>query len=134
MRVVNIGPCRRPVPQEFRGQSTSTVQTGLSKLFPKLRSNDRSCRINRSVFRNAIAERFVRSIKDECMDRMNLVAETSLRRALGEYNLHYHAERNHQGVGSRLLKPVERSRSTNDLIHCRERLGGLLNFYYREAA
>ena len=46
----------------------------------------------------------------------------------------YQTERNHQGVGNRLLKPIDRGSSTNDPIHCRERLGGLLNFYYREAA
>ena len=83
---------------------------------------------------NACAERFVRSIKDECLDRMILFGEASLRRALREYDLHYHTERNHQGVANRLLKPVDRGSSTNDPIHCRERLGGLLNFYYREAA
>ena len=83
---------------------------------------------------NAFAERYVRSIKDECLDRMILFGEASLRRALREYDLHYHAERNHQGVGNRLLKPIDRGSSTNDPIHCRERVGGLLNFYYREAA
>ena len=46
----------------------------------------------------------------------------------------YHAERNHQGVGNRLLEPLAEVGSTNDPIHCRERLGGMLNFYYREAA
>ena len=53
---------------------------------------------------NAFAERFVRSIKDECLDRMILFGEASLRRALREYVAHYHTERNHQGVGNRLLR------------------------------
>ena len=83
---------------------------------------------------NAFAELFVRSIKDECLARMILFGEASLRRALREYDSHYHIERNHQGVGNRLLKPVDRICSTNDPIRCRERLGGLLNFYYRQAA
>ena len=83
---------------------------------------------------NAFAERFVRSIKDECLDRMILFGEVSLRRVLREYVTHYHTERNHQGVGNRLLKSPDIVRSINDPIHCRERLGGLLNFYYREAA
>jgi len=65
---------------------------------------------------------------------MILFGEASLRRALREYDLHYHTERNHQGVGNRLLKPIARGSSTNDPIHCQERLGGLLNFYYQEAA
>jgi putative transposase len=55
---------------------------------------------------NAFAERFVRSIKDECLDRMILFGETSLRRAVREYVAHYHAERNHQGAGNQLLQPV----------------------------
>ncbi len=83
---------------------------------------------------NAFAERYVRSIKDECLGRMILFGEASLRRVLREYETHYHAERNHQGVGNRLLEPVDILRSTNDPVHRRERLGGMLNFYYREAA
>jgi transposase InsO family protein len=83
---------------------------------------------------NAFAERFVRSIKEECLSRMILFGEASLRRALREYSAHYHAERNHQGVGNRLLESLAMDSSTNEPIHCRERLGGMLNFYYREAA
>ncbi len=83
---------------------------------------------------NAFAERFVRSVKEECLDRMILFGEASLRRALREYVSHYHTERNHQGVGNRLLEPHAMSHSTNDPIKCRERLGGMLNFYCREAA
>ena len=65
---------------------------------------------------------------------MILFGEASLRRALREYVAHYHAERNHQGVGNRLLEPLAEVGSANDPIHYRERLGGMLNFYYREAA
>ena len=83
---------------------------------------------------NAFAERFVRSIKEECLDRMILFGEASLRRALKEYVAHYHIERNHQGVGNRLLEPLARVSLNDETIHCRERLGGMLNFYYREAA
>jgi transposase InsO family protein len=83
---------------------------------------------------NAFAERFVRSIKDECLDRMILFGEASLRRAFRAYVVHYHSERNHQGVGNRLLEPIAKVSSTNDPIHCRKRLGAMLNFYYREAA
>ena len=56
--------------------------------------------------------------------------------ALREYVAHYksHAERNHQGVGNRLLQPLDTVSSIDEPIHCRERLGGMLNFYYREAA
>jgi transposase InsO family protein len=83
---------------------------------------------------NAFAERFVRSIKDECLGRMILIGEASLRRALREYVAHYHTERNHQGVGNRLLEPLAMVSSTGEPIQCRERLGGMLNYYYREAA
>jgi len=83
---------------------------------------------------NAFAERFVRSIKDECLDRMILFGEASLRRALTEYVAHYHTERNHQGVGNRLLEPLSTVSATDEPIQCRERLGGMLNFYCREAA
>jgi transposase InsO family protein len=83
---------------------------------------------------NAFAERFVRSVKSECLDRMILFGEASLRRALREYVTRYHTERNHQGVGNRLLEPLDMGAASNDPIHCRERLGGLLNFYYRKAA
>jgi hypothetical protein len=82
---------------------------------------------------NAFAERFVRSIKEECLNRMILFGEASLRRVLREYATHYHTERNHQGVGNQLLKPPEIVSSITDSIHCRERLGGMLNFYSREA-
>ena len=83
---------------------------------------------------NAFAERFVRSIKEECLDRMILFGEASLRRVLRAYVVHYHTERNHQGVGNRLLEPLATVSSINEPIQCRERLGGMLNYYYREAA
>ena len=76
----------------------------------------------------------MRSIKDEYLDRMILFGEPSLRRVLRDYDSHYHTERNHQGVGNHLLEPVDMASSINDLVLCLERLGGLLNFYYREAA
>jgi len=76
----------------------------------------------------------VRSIKDECLDRGILLGEASLRRTLREYGAHYHSERNHQGIGNQLLQPVAMPNSTDETIQCRERLGGMLNYYYREAA
>jgi len=63
-----------------------------------------------------------------------LFGEASLRRALEEFVTHYQTERNHQGVGNRLLKPHIAVTSINEPIQCRERLGGMLNYYYREAA
>ena len=82
---------------------------------------------------NAYAERFVRSIKDECLNRMIFIGQASLRRAVAEYMEHYHLERNHQGLENRLIVP--RAMDTKDgavLRHARQ--GGTLNFYYRKAA
>jgi transposase InsO family protein len=82
---------------------------------------------------NAYAERFVRSIKDECLDRMIFVGQGSLRRAVAEYMTHYHAERNHQGLDNRLIVPTA-VKANDDKVHCHGRLGGTLNYYYRAAA
>ena len=82
---------------------------------------------------NAYAERFVRSIKDECLDRMIFVGQGSLRRAVAEYMAHYHAERNHQGLENRLIVPAA-TVANDGKVHCHGRLGGTLNFYYRAAA
>ena len=60
----------------------------------------------RSPNLNAYAERWVKSVKDECLSKLILFGEASLRRAFREYLVHYHAERNHQGKGNVLLHPV----------------------------
>jgi hypothetical protein len=65
---------------------------------------------------------------------MILFGEASLRRALKENGVHYQSERNHQGVGNRLLEPLATVGSIDEPFQCRERLGGMLNYYYREAA
>ena len=88
----------------------------------------------RSPNLNAFAERFVRTIKESCLDRMILVGEGSLRRAVGEFIEHYHHERNHQGLGNQLIAPVATQTSRDDRIVSRERLGGLLKYYHRPAA
>ena len=83
---------------------------------------------------NAYAERFVRSIKDECLNRMIFVGQASLRRAVAEYIDHYHAERNHQGLANRLIHVPKAASANVGAIYRRPRLGGTLNFYYRKAA
>ena len=81
---------------------------------------------------NAYAERFVRSIKEECLDQLIPLGERRFRRAITEYVAHYHHERNHQGLenaliaGAPVTSPVGR-------IRRRPRLGGLLNYYDRAA-
>ena len=85
---------------------------------------------------NAYAERFVRSIKEECLGQMIFFGESSLRNAIDEYLEHYHRERPHQGLGNRYLESngEPRGADTTAPIECRERLGGLLRSYYRRAA
>ncbi len=83
---------------------------------------------------NAYAERFVRSIKEECLGRMIFFGERSLRRVVNEYVEHYHAERNHQGVGNNLLFPNDLTAANDESIQCQERLGGMLKYYFRAAA
>ena len=80
---------------------------------------------------NAHAERFVRSIKAECLDRMIVFGEDHLRRVLDEYLAHYNRERNHQGIGNELIDG--RSTLSTGQIERNERLGGLLKFYRRAA-
>src|SRR5204863_7981319 len=83
---------------------------------------------------NAYAERWVRSVKEECLCKVILFGERSLRRALSEYVDHFHAERNHQGKGNVLLFPRDTVARPVGSVQCRERLGGLLHYYHREAA
>jgi transposase InsO family protein len=80
------------------------------------------------------AERFVRSIKSECLERVIFFSEAALARAIEAYAAHYHQERNHQGVGNRLLEPGPEVGRSSGPIECRQRLGGLLRYYYRGAA
>jgi putative transposase len=87
----------------------------------------------RSPNLNAHAERFVRTIKESCLERMILFGEGSLRKAIHEFIEHYHRERNHQGLGNRLIMEEAHGRSAG-AIQCRQRLGGMLNYYYRKAA
>jgi putative transposase len=88
----------------------------------------------RSPNLNAYSERWVRSVKEECLSKVILFGEPSLRRALAEYVEHYHAERNHQGKGNVLLFPRGTSIRRDGSVQCRERLGGLLRYYHQEAA
>jgi transposase InsO family protein len=81
---------------------------------------------------NAYAERFVRSIREECLDQLILFGERHLIRAVDEFVAHYHGERNHQGLGNRLVAPEIRGLVSTH-IRCHERLGGLLRYYHRAA-
>jgi hypothetical protein len=65
---------------------------------------------------------------------MIFFGERSLRRALREFISHCHAERNHQGLDNNLIDPLGHVGEANGEIGCRERLGGVLRYYYRQAA
>ena len=90
----------------------------------------------RSPNLNAFAERWVLSIKSECISGLIFFGDESLLRALKEYSFHYHQERNHQGKDNRLLFPSQEynPRDRHSKIECRSRLGGVLKYYYRKAA
>ena len=83
----------------------------------------------RSPNLNAIAERFVRSIKESCLDRMILIGESSLHRATAQFVLHDQHERNHHGLGNEIVKPEFAGFTPEGAIRCRDRLGGLLRYY-----
>jgi transposase InsO family protein len=93
-------------------------------------------RVIRTPFRtpncNAHAERFVRSIQEECLNRVIPLGEGHLRRTLADFVRHYHHERNHQGLGNDLIERMPRQ-STGP-VRRRRRIGGLLSYYYRAAA
>jgi putative transposase len=90
----------------------------------------------RSPNLNAFAERWVRSIKSECLAKLILFGEASLRRAVTQFIEHYHLERPHQGKGNRVLFPgcFSPALRQGGPIQCHDRLGGLLKFYQRAAS
>ena len=65
---------------------------------------------------------------------MILFGEDALRKAIREFTVHYHFERNHQGLDNRLIAPMENRSEKSGPVRKRQRLGGMLNYYYREAA
>src|SRR5262245_7623364 len=102
----------------------------------RARLQDAGLRVIQTPYRapnaNAYAERFVRSIKEECLDRLIPLGEPHFRRAVTEFVAHYHGERNHQGLGNELIEAPPRVARVGR-IRRRSRLGGLLNYYARAA-
>jgi putative transposase len=88
----------------------------------------------RSPNLNAYAERWVRSVKDECLSKIIPFGERSLRRAMKDYIAHYHTERNHQGKNNLLLFHLSTETRRDKPVRRRNRLGGLLRYYHRDAA
>ena len=87
----------------------------------------------RSPNLNAFAERWIRGVREECLSKVILIGEASLRNAIEEYLAHFHAERNHQGLDNTIPFPRKQDRigCRDGRIECRERLGGLLKYYRR---
>src|ERR1022692_4747692 len=88
----------------------------------------------RSPNLNAFAERFVRSIKEECLSRMIFFGPASLQHALRQFTAHYHTERNHQGLENRIPQPMSVTALPHHPVQRRQRLGGMLSYYHRVAA
>ena len=88
----------------------------------------------RSPNLNAYAERFVLSARSECLDRIVPLGERHLRRTLDAFVAHYNGERHHQGLGGVLVLNNDDADGNEGPVACRERLGGMLNYYYRKAA
>ena len=83
---------------------------------------------------NAHIERYMRSMKEDCLNNMIFFGEKSLRKALAEYMMYYHEERNHQGLDNNIIEPGEEVGREEGDIQCSNRLGGMLRYYYRDAA
>ena len=88
----------------------------------------------RSPNLNSHLERFWRSLREECVDRMIFFGETALRQAVKEFATHFLCERNHQGLENQLIEPGREVDRRSGEVQCRERLGGILRYYYRQAA
>ncbi|MEO2034163.1 MAG: integrase core domain-containing protein, partial [Planctomycetaceae bacterium] len=83
---------------------------------------------------NAYMERWFRSLKSECLHRMVFFGQRSLERGVTNFVHHYHGERNHQGLGNKLIDSEKGVGAVAGKIECRERLGGMLKYYHRRVA
>jgi putative transposase len=84
---------------------------------------------------NAVAERFIRTVREECLDQFVVMGERHLRHLLREFVVHYHGERYHQGLDGRIIRPIGAANDNGARkIMRRARLGGLLSYYHRRAA
>jgi transposase InsO family protein len=88
----------------------------------------------RSPNLNAYCERFVRSIKEEALNQMVMLGERALSYAIQQYLAHYHMERNHQGLDNQRIAPAPDLARHSGQVRRRDRLGGLLHYYYRDVA
>jgi hypothetical protein len=99
--------------------NSAEVTTLCTTSAPGRFASDQAIRVQLTALDNAYAERWVRSVKEECLSEVILFGERSLRRALSEYVEHYHAERNHQGKDNVLLFPRDTSVRRTGPVQCR---------------
>ena len=88
----------------------------------------------RSPNLNPNLERFMRSVKEECLERILCFGEKSLQNAVADFLAHYHQERNHQGLNNQRIQPGNEVGCITGDVACRERLGGMLSYSYRQQA
>jgi len=114
--------------------STGVKTLKLPPRSPNLNEGPMFGRAERDRQHGGGAERFVRSIRDECLRRIVPLGESHLRRIITAYVEHYHRERNHQSLGNQLIVAAAANENGAGPVLRRERLGGMLKFYYRDAA
>ena len=114
--------------------STGVKTLKLPPRSPNLNEGPMFGRAERDRQHGGGAERFVRSIRDECLRRIVPLGERHLRKIITAYMEHYHRERKHQALDNRLIVPTAANENAVGPVQCRERLGGMLRFYYCEAA
>jgi putative transposase len=139
----SFSPCSAPVfhepsrdGQERLLDDVVCARDRKASLAVRQRLEESRVRVVRTPFQapnaNAYAERFVRSINHECLNRVIPFGERHLRQTLAEFVEHYHRERNHHGLDNELIDGVSSTGNATG-IRRRKRLGGLLNYYYRAA-
>ena len=138
--IMRTGPRKSPRKARIKflrstGVSHADLRTGWKwSRAVRARLQDAGLRVIQTPYRapnaNAYAERFVRSIKEECLDRLIPIGERHFRRAVAEFVAHYHRERNHPGLGTRLIERQPTGARGGSVRRC-SRLGGRLNYYAR---
>ncbi len=152
-RVVHFGVTRSPTDMWVAQQLREATPWGEAPRF-LIRDNDSKygasfnrvaevsvIEILRTLYKapraNAFAERWVRTVGDECLDRLLIIGEGHLRRVLSEYTEYYNRRRAHQGIGQRIPVPDSETRAAKPAARSpvglgrREMLGGIIHDYYR---
>ena len=130
--VLRLHPSRRPdhlpsIGDDEVARTLAQIAGGTDGLFGTVVVHDPN-RVQSTAKDNSFAERFVLSIKSECLSKIIPLSERHLRWAIREYSAHYHEERPHQGIGNVIIDPPPRATNDDGEIVCTERLGVLKHF------